>query len=119
MKKIMVVDDDPHICKAIKLALESEGFVVETAQSWPECSSKLKKGKPDLILLDILMPGTSGILILRSIRKTYPDVKVAMLTVVNKDSFAKQAKELGASDYIVKPFDNEELIRRVKRMLRG
>ena len=78
---------------------------------------RLKKKKPDLILLDILLPGESGIVMLRLIRKLHPDVKVMMFSVVSQKFFAKQAKELGAVDYITKPFDNEDLVRRVKKAL--
>lgn len=117
-KKILVMDDEPHICKAVKLVLEGEGFEVGIAQTWPECTAKLKKEKPDVILLDILMPKIAGTSALRSITKSYPQTKVMMLSVVSSNYYKKLCKELGAVDYITKPFNNKDLVRKVKKICR-
>ncbi|MBC7219223.1 MAG: response regulator [Hadesarchaea archaeon] len=116
-KKILVLDDDPSISKAVKILLESEGFKVKTAQDWQECLAKLKKEKPDLILLDILMPTIVGISALRLIRESLPQTKVIMLSVLGSKICRQLSSELGAVDFITKPFDNQDLIQRVKRAL--
>jgi DNA-binding response OmpR family regulator len=115
-KKIMVVDDSRHIVNAVKKVLESENFEVVPAYGGEECLSKLKKEKPDLILLDILMP-TSGIEVLRVINPPSSQTKVAMLSVMGQEQVVRECKRLGAVDHITKPFDNEDLVRRVKSLL--
>ncbi len=118
-KKIMVVDDAREIVKAIQIILESENFAVATAYSGAECLDKLKKETPDLILLDIMMPGMGGVSVLREVMKRDPKAKVVMLTVVGQVSQINECSKLGAKDFITKPFDNKDLIRRVKWILRG
>jgi two-component system chemotaxis response regulator CheY len=115
-KKILVVDDSRHIAKAVKTLLEAEKFEVITAQNAREGLSKMKKEKPNLILLDILMPA-NGVDALKLMLKINPKARVAMLTVMGQERVIKECKELGAVDYITKPFDNKELVRRVKRLV--
>jgi DNA-binding response OmpR family regulator len=112
-KKVLVVDDEPHIREAIKFVLESEGFDVELAGDPNECYKKLEEENPDLVLLDIVMP-TSGIDLLKNIKNSHPTTKVAMLTVVGSKFFRDQCEEMGAVDFITKPFKNEDLVQRVK-----
>ena len=127
-KKITVVDDEPYHRKAVKLLLEGEGFEVGTAQDWQECLDKLEKERPDLILLDILMPGMNGWEVCKRIKEINKDQKVIFLTAVgvtksellsavSQKLHVQRIKEIGAVGYITKPFDNEDLIRRVKRAL--
>jgi DNA-binding response OmpR family regulator len=116
-KKILVLDDDPNIRKAVKVLLESEGFKVKTAQDWQECLTKLQREKPDLILLDILMPTIVGISALRLIKESIPQTKVIMLSVLGSKIYRQLSSELGAVDFITKPFDNRALIQRIKRAL--
>lgn len=118
-KKIMVVDDSREIVKVIQRILESENFAVTTAYSGVECLNKLKKEAPDLILLDLLMPGMGGVNVLRELMRRDPKAKVVMLTVIGQVSIVNECSQLGAKDFITKPFDNEDLIRRVKWILRG
>ena len=114
-KKIMVVDDSRFIVKAVKTLLESEKFNVVPAYGGEECLSKLEKEKPDLILLDIMMP-MSGIDVLRTI-KPRSQVKVVMFTVMAQERTKRECKQLGAVGYITKPFDNADLVGRVKELL--
>jgi DNA-binding response OmpR family regulator len=116
-KKILVVDDEPHICEAAKLVLEREGFEVGVAHNSQDCVAKLKKETPDLILLDILMPGVSGTSAIKSLMSYLPRTKIIMFSVISTDYYKRLCKKLGAVDYITKPFDNEDLVRRVKKVL--
>jgi len=127
-KKIMVVDDSRAIVRAVELLLETENFETVSAFSGKECLEKLEREKPDLILLDIMMPGMDGREVCRRIKKTNKKVKVIFLTGVGvvkpsglsalcRKFHAEISKELGAVDYITKPFDNEDLVRRVKQAL--
>ena len=115
-KKIMLVDDSHYMVKIIGMVLESEGFEVITTYSGEECLNKLKE-KPDLILLDILMPEMSGTDVLKTVMKKDPEAKVVMLTVMGQEPIMTKCKQLGAKDFIMKPFDNVDLIRRVKKVI--
>jgi len=115
-KRIMIADDSRSIVKAVKKVLETEGFEVITAYSGEDCLTKLKKEKPDLILLDILM-SLSGVEVLKSIMKLNPKANVIMLTVMGEEPVIKECRRLGAKDFITKPFDNKELVQRVKQAL--
>jgi DNA-binding response OmpR family regulator len=113
MSKVLVVDDEPNIRRVVKLVLESDGFDVATAQDAQECLNKLKEN-PDLVLLDILMPKVPGTSVLQSIMKTRPQTKVVMLSVIQSEFHKQLCKEMGAVDYITKPFNNKDLVRIVK-----
>lgn len=115
-KKIMVVDDSRFIVKAVKTVLESEKFKVVPAYSGEECLSALKIEKPDLILLDILLP-MNGVDVLRAIKSISSQAKVIMLSAMAQEQTIRECKQMGAVDYITKPFDNEDLVKRVKKTL--
>lgn len=120
MTKIMVVDDDLYIRKAIKTVLESEGYDVVTASSGDECLKKLRKEKVDLILTDVFMPGMSGIRLCEIIRKDdkLKSLKIAFVTVATFSKMTEIGLEgLDILDYIQKPFDNEDLVKRVNRIV--
>ncbi len=119
-KKIMVVDDDPYIRKAVEIALKSEGYDVETASGGEECLEKLKKEKVDLVLTDVFMPGMSGIRLCEIIRKDdkLKSLKVAFMTVATFSKMTEIGLEgLNILDYIQKPFDNEDLVKRIKKIV--
>lgn len=119
-KKIMVVDDDLYIRKAVKMTLESEGYDVVTASSGEECLEKLKKEKADLVLTDVFMPGMSGIRLCEIIRKDdkLKSLKIAFVTVATFSKMTEIGLEgLNILDYIQKPFDNKDLVKRVKRIV--
>ena len=114
-KKIMVVDDEADIRSSVKTILEKEGYEVITAVNGDDFLKKLEKGKPDLILLDIMMPGTP----VREIVKKIKDVKISYLSVV-RTSEAEKEKLLGQNnivDFIQKPFDIKDLVKRVKKIV--
>lgn len=114
---ILVVDDDENICKVVKLYLEKEGLDILVANDGKTGVDLFATNNPDLVLLDIMMPGMDGIEVIKHIRRD-SSVPVIMLTAKG-DTFDKVlALELGADDYIVKPFEPKELIARIKAVLR-
>ncbi len=114
---ILLVDDDENICKVIKLYLQKEGLGVIVANDGKTGLELFLTEKPSLVLLDIMMPGMDGIEVIKEIRKK-DSTPVIMLTAKG-DTFDKVlALELGADDYIVKPFEPKELIARIKAVIR-
>ena len=119
-KKIMIVDDEEGIVELVTAILEEEGYEVITAMDGKECLEKLKKVKPDLILLDMMMPGMSGREVCEKIRKNpkTKNLKIVFLTVARFSEMGKGVlKKLNVLDYITKPFDNKDLIRRIKNIV--
>jgi DNA-binding response OmpR family regulator len=118
--KILVVDDEPNIAFLTKLVLEKAGMEVVVAASGEEGLELLKKEKPDLIILDIMLPGMNGWETLDEIRKTDEgsSVPVIMFTVkTGASDILLGSRVRGVVDYITKPFDKDDLVRRVKRVL--
>lgn len=117
MSKILVVDDDANIVKLIKLYLEKEDYTVCTASDGIEAIDVWKRENPALIVLDIMMPKLDGNGVCREIRKT-SDVPIIMLTAKGETFDKVLGLELGADDYLVKPFEPKELLARIKAILR-
>lgn len=120
MAKILVVDDEPEIIYLTKMILEKEGHEVVAANDSDECFEKLKAETPDLILLDIMMPGDDGWVTCRKIKgdEKTRNIPVAMFTVrSSEDSVEKSLKYAHADAQINKPFDRKELVDTVKRLL--
>ena len=116
----MIVDDEENITELVNAIFKKEGFDVISANSGKECLEKLTKVKPDLILMDMMMPLMTGRETLEKIRKNpkTKDLKVAFLTVVRFSEIGKdELKDLRVSDYITKPFDNKDLITRVRKIV--
>ena len=116
---ILVVEDEPGIANFIKQGLEEENYLVDVEESGNEGLQKALSGKYDLLLLDWMLPGVSGIEICRQFRKTFPDIPVIFLTAkdtVEETIFGLQA---GANDYLKKPFNFDELVERIKVQLRS
>ncbi|PIZ50902.1 hypothetical protein COY27_05460 [Candidatus Woesearchaeota archaeon CG_4_10_14_0_2_um_filter_33_13] len=120
MKKslILSVDDEDDICISVKEVLQDAGFQVETASNGAEMLKRLEKIKPDLILLDVLMPGLTTREVLAELKKRKIKIPIIFLTVVRLSEAAKKdiMKE-NMVDYIEKPFNNADLVRRVKKAL--
>ena len=119
-KKIMIVDDEESLIELVRAILEGEGYEVISAMNGEEALEKLKTVKPDLILLDMMMPGMSGREVCERIRKNpkTKDLKIAFLTVAKFSEAGKDIlKKMNVADYITKPFDNEDLVRRVKKLV--
>ena len=113
-KKIMIVDDEPDIRSTVKTILEKEGYVVVTAENGDDCLSKLDKEKPDLVLMDIMMPGTPVRLVVPKIKTKVAYLSVVRTTEAEKDNLL-QSKNVVA--FIQKPFDIKELVRQLKKIL--
>ncbi|HLR71340.1 MAG TPA: response regulator YycF [Pseudogracilibacillus sp.] len=115
--KILVVDDEKPIADILKFNLEKEGYEVVCAYDGNDAIELAEKEKPDLILLDIMLPGKDGNEVCREIRKTQT-MPIIMLTAKDSEIDKVLGLELGADDYVTKPFSNRELIARVKANLR-
>jgi len=115
--KILIVDDEPQIRRVLRTTLASQGYTVVEARNGDEAVEQLRSEGPDLILLDVNMPGRSGLETCREIRET-SDVCIIMLTVRNTERDKVQALDAGADDYVVKPFGTEELLARIRAALR-
>ena len=115
--KILVVDDDPNILQLINLYLTREGFEVVTAEAGDEALRKFKSDPPNMMLLDVMLPGMDGWQVCREVRKV-SNIPIIMLTAKDETFDKVLGLELGADDYIVKPFDPKELTARIKAVLR-
>ncbi len=116
-EKILVVDDEEHIIELVELYLGKEGYSVLSASEGAEALEKFGVEKPDLLVLDIMLPGMDGLEVLRTIRKS-SRVPVIMLTARESEVDKVVGLELGADDYLTKPFSPRELVARVKAVLR-
>lgn len=116
-KKVFLVDDEKTLVKALKFNLEKEGFQVEEAFDGEEALEKVFKVNPDIIILDLMLPGLDGFEVCREIRKK-EDIPIIMLTAKGEDIDKVLGLELGADDYMTKPFNPRELVARIKAILR-
>lgn len=114
---ILVVDDDPNISRLEQLYLEKENYEVRTAADGNAALESFRKLPPDLVMLDVMLPGMDGYEVLKAIRRS-GDIPVIMVTARGETFDKVLCLELGADDYIVKPFDGKELLARVKAVLR-
>jgi DNA-binding response OmpR family regulator len=115
--KVLVVDDDFNICEIIRLYLEKDGYEVQCEYDGIKAMIAFKKFTPNIVILDIMLPGADGWEVLKEIRKV-SGIPVIMLTAKGETFDKVLGLELGADDYIVKPFEPKELMARVKAVLR-
>jgi len=115
--KILIVDDEPQIRRVIRTALISEGFLTVEAPAAEEAFEKFREERFDLILLDVNLPGMSGLEACAEFRRG-SDVAIVMLTVRNTERDKVEALDAGADDYVTKPFSMPELLARVRACLR-
>lgn len=104
-KRILVVDDDDQIGRLLKRYLESEGYETVVASSGQEALDQSEKQPIDLVILDVFMPGLTGLDVLLQLKRKYPQLPVLMLTSNQDEVIAISAFKLGAYDYVMKPFD--------------
>jgi two-component system alkaline phosphatase synthesis response regulator PhoP len=119
-QKILIIEDDADIRELIKFNLEQEGYTVEEAATGAEGLDRIKRRQPDLILLDLMLPGMPGLEICRVLRGAKETATLPILIVTAKGTEVDKVLglEMGADDYVVKPFSPRELIARVKAVLR-
>jgi len=117
MTKILIVEDEDSVIDPLELLLSKEGFLIETARDGREALDKFDKVSPDLVLLDLMIPHISGTEVCRQIR-TKSQVPIIMLTAKDTEVDKVVGLELGADDYIVKPYSKAELVARIKAVLR-
>ena len=117
MKKVLVVDDDPNIVEVLRLYFDKDGFAVISCLTGDKALETFQTSQPDLVVLDLMLPGKDGYDICREIRKS-SDVPIIMLTARTDTLDKVVGLELGADDYVQKPFEPKELLARVKAVLR-
>ncbi|HHY15028.1 MAG TPA: response regulator, partial [Firmicutes bacterium] len=117
MAKILVVDDEQKIRKIVKLYLERAGFSVHEAEDGPQALDLFRRLPPDLVILDLMLPGLSGEQVCSAIRQGH-DTPIIMLTAKVGEEDRVAGLECGADDYVLKPFSPKELVARVNAVLR-
>ena len=116
---ILIIEDDKTLMRGLKDNFEFAGFAVITSEDGEEGFEKVLNNSPDLIVLDLMLPGMNGYEICRSLREQELDIPIIMLTVKNQESDVVLGLNLGANDYVTKPFSIKELIARVNACLRS
>ncbi|MDP3064346.1 MAG: response regulator transcription factor, partial [Chloroflexota bacterium] len=116
-QRVLVVDDESKIVRTVRAYLEREGYLVSEAGTGPQALEAFKKERPDLVVLDLMLPEMDGYEVCRRLRRE-SDVPVIMLTARDDDTDKLIGLELGADDYVTKPFSPRELVARVRAVLR-
>jgi DNA-binding response OmpR family regulator len=116
---VLVVDDDPDVCDLVTYKLEQSGFDVRRASDGDQAIREVARKVPDLVLLDVMMPGVTGLEVLERWRadEVTAAMPVIMLTAKAQENDVERGFELGADDYVIKPFSPRELVRRVTAVL--
>ena len=116
--KILVVEDEESIREGLRECLEMEDYEISIACDGEEALSKADEFKPDLVLLDVMMPKRNGFDVCRILRKKYPNLVIVMLTAKEEESSKVMGLDIGADDYMTKPFSTLELLARIKAFIR-
>src|SRR5438105_138644 len=116
--KILIVEDDPHIALGLEEILKSDGFAVSVCARGDQAEEAIGRHQPDLVILDVMLPGLSGYDVCRGLRKKGIEVPVVMLTAKGQEMDKVIGLELGADDYVTKPFGVRELLARIQAVLR-
>lgn len=121
MAKVLVVDDEPNIVLSLEFLMEQAGFEVVTAEDGEQALARVNDTQPDLLLLDISLPGMSGFDVLERLRSEAATAHliIIMLTAHGRDVEREKGMALGADDYITKPFSTQALVEKVKALLVG
>ena len=120
-KSVVIIEDEPFIIEALTFLLENEGLDVQSISDGANAIDFIIKSKPNLVILDIMLPNVSGMKILEDIRSMdeISNLPVLMLTAKGQKKDRRAAEEAGVSKFMTKPFDNQELIENVKAMIRS
>jgi two-component system, OmpR family, alkaline phosphatase synthesis response regulator PhoP len=116
---ILVVDDEPNIVLSVEFLLKQAGFRVRTVSNGEAALAAIAQEPPDLVLLDVMIPGRDGYAVCQEIRNNpaWRDMRIIMLTAKGGDIQREKGLSLGADEYVTKPFSTRELVERVRRML--
>jgi DNA-binding response OmpR family regulator len=117
-QRILVVDDDPTVSDVVRRYLERAGYEVRLAADGPSGLAQFAKDRPDLVVLDLMLPGIDGLEVCRRLRDSADGVPIVMLTALGEESDRVLGLQLGADDYVTKPFSPRELVLRVQSVLR-
>ena len=117
-KKVLVVDDEQQLALAIKIRLQSKGYVVSTATDGQQALGLVEQENPDLIILDVLMPVLDGYSCLREINRRFGRSKIPIIILTARDRMKDLFELEGIEDYIIKPFDHEALLLRIDRVFK-
>ncbi|MGA6826954.1 response regulator transcription factor [Nitrospira sp. NS4] len=115
--RILVVDDEPQIRHSLQVNLERSGYAVETVETGEEALSSFGNRRPDVVIVDLIMPGIGGAEVVRRVREA-STVPIIVLSAIGEEPRKVEALELGADDYITKPFGMDELLARIRSLLR-
>ncbi|WP_433831128.1 response regulator transcription factor [Actinoplanes sp. CA-015351] len=116
--RVLVVDDDPTVSDVVRRYLEQDGCRVRLAADGPSALAAVDAERPDLVVLDLMLGGLGGLEVCRRLRRTQPGLPVVMLTALGEESDRVLGLEVGADDYVTKPFSPRELVLRVRSVLR-
>jgi DNA-binding response OmpR family regulator len=116
--RVLVVDDDPTVSDVVRRYLEQDGHLVRLATNGADALAAAAAAPPDLAVLDLMMPGIDGIEVCRRLRRQWPDLPVVMLTALGEEADRVLGLEVGADDYVTKPFSPRELVLRIRSVLR-
>ncbi|MBI2091576.1 MAG: response regulator [Deltaproteobacteria bacterium] len=119
-KKILIVDDEKDLVETLSFRLEAAGYAIITAFDGKEGLEKARSEKPDIVLLDIMMPKMDGYQVCRMLKfdDEYKHMPIIMLTARGQEQDKKTGENVGADDYVTKPFDSGDLLTRIKKLLK-
>jgi DNA-binding response OmpR family regulator len=120
-KKVLIVDDEVNTLVSLEYAMQQAGYLVEVASSSDEALAKLDHDAPDLLLLDVMLPGASGFGVLQYVRRnpSWQSMAIIMLTAKGRDVEVSKGLALGANAYVTKPYSTLDLLAEVRRCLSG
>jgi DNA-binding response OmpR family regulator len=118
-RKVLVADDEPNILISLEYLMKREGHLVLVARDGNEALESIRRERPDLVLLDVMMPGKSGFEVVSAVRadEALAGIRILMLTAKGRDTDVAQGLALGADGYMTKPFSTKDLAARVREML--
>jgi DNA-binding response OmpR family regulator len=118
VERVLVVDDDTTVSDVVRRYLERAGFAVQLAEDGPTALARVQEQRPDLVVLDLMLPGVDGLEVCRRLRADHAELPVVMLTALGDEADRIAGLELGADDYVTKPFSPRELVLRIQSVLR-
>lgn len=118
-KRVLIADDEPNIVISLEFLMKREGHAVSVARDGPSALEAIRAGKPDLVLLDVMMPGLSGFEVCQAVRadEALAGVKILMLSAKGRDTDIAKGNAMGADAYMTKPFSTRELAEKVRELL--